>query len=143
MTDKSKKKEDLKKAEDIKVDMDYSSYTENLKSISLWKRLAFMVLFVIAIGITEAIVIVIAVLQFLIKIFTGATNDKLEDFGSSLGIFVAQIYSLSPSNLMKDLIHLIKIGLSQITRIEFHSILLAQFFYKNMPVLKCVKKRFN
>ena len=93
MTDKNKKKEDLKKAEDIKVDMDYSSYTENLKSISLWKRLAFMVLFVIAIGITEAIVIVIAVLQFLIKIFTGATNDKLEGFGSSLGIFVAQIYS--------------------------------------------------
>ena len=78
MTDKSKKKEDLKKVEDIKVDMDYSSYTENLKSISLWKRLAFMVLFVIAIGITEAIVIVIAVLQFLIKIFTGATNDKLD-----------------------------------------------------------------
>ena len=93
MTDKSKKKEDLKKAKDIKVDMDYSSYTENLKSISLWKRLAFMVLFVIAIGITEAIVIVIAVLQFLIKIFTGTTNDKLEDFGFSLGIFVGQIYS--------------------------------------------------
>ncbi len=93
MTDKNKKKEDLKQTEGIKVDMDYSSYTENLKSISLWKRLAFMVLFVIAIGITEAIVIVIAVLQFLIKIFTGATNDKLEDFGSSLGIFVAQIYS--------------------------------------------------
>lgn len=93
MTDKSKKKEDLKKVEDIKVDMDYSSYTENLKSISLWKRLAFMVLFVIAIGITEAIVIVIAVLQFLIKIFTGTTNDKLEDFGFSLGIFVGQIYS--------------------------------------------------
>ena len=93
MTDKSKKKEDLKKVEDIKVDMDYSSYTENLKSISLWKRLAFMVLFVIAIGITEAIVIIIAVLQFLIKIFTGTTNDKLEDFGFSLGIFVGQIYS--------------------------------------------------
>ena len=48
---------------------------------------------VIAIVTVIAIVIVIAVLQFLIKIFTGATNDKLEDFGSSLGIFVAQIYS--------------------------------------------------
>ncbi len=93
MTDKNKKEKNQKKTEDTNVDMDYSSYTDNLKSISLWKRFAFMVLFVIAIGITEAIVIVIAVLQFLIKIFTGTTNDKLEDFGFSLGIFVGQIYS--------------------------------------------------
>ncbi len=93
MTDKNKKEKDQKKTEDINVDMDYSSYTKNLKSISLWKRFALMVLFIIAIGITEAIIIVIAALQFLIKILTGASNDKLEDFGSSLGIFVGQIYS--------------------------------------------------
>ena len=51
--------------------------------------------FVIAIGITEAIVIVIAVLQFLIKIFTGATNDKLEDFGSSLVFCCSNIQFIS------------------------------------------------
>ena len=60
MTDKSKKERRSKKTEeDIKVDMDYSSYTENLKSISLWKRLAFMVLFIIAIGITEALLLLL------------------------------------------------------------------------------------
>jgi hypothetical protein len=58
---------------------------------AFWKRALFMLGFWIAYSVTEVIIAVIVVVQFLIVLFTGRANDDLLRFGNSLSAYVRQI----------------------------------------------------
>lgn len=66
---------------------------ENLGNGQTWLRGLFMLLFVLIYSVTEVIVFVVVVLQFLFVLFTGNQNIRLRDFGEGLSIFVYQIMS--------------------------------------------------
>jgi len=64
---------------------------ENLKSRSTWLRLIFMILFAVLFWIAESVLLVVAVLQFLWKLFSADTNTRLTAFGENLGRYLYQI----------------------------------------------------
>jgi hypothetical protein len=64
---------------------------ENLKSRGTWLRLAYMVLFAVLFWVAESVLIVVAVLQFLWKLFSADTNARLTVFGENLGRYLYQI----------------------------------------------------
>jgi len=64
---------------------------ENLKSRSTWLRLVFMILFAVLFWVTETVLMVVALLQFLWKLFSGDTNARLTVFGDNLGRYLYQI----------------------------------------------------
>ena len=58
---------------------------------SLWMRLVFMILIAIMISIAQTVLGVTTVIQFVIMILSkGEPNERLADFGTSLGIWVAE-----------------------------------------------------
>jgi hypothetical protein len=61
------------------------------KDPAFWKRALFMLGSWIAYSITEVIIGLIVVVQFLIVMFTGRANDDLLRFGNSLSAYVRQI----------------------------------------------------
>ena len=65
----------------------------NLKSGQTWLRGIFMLLFVLIYSVTEVIVFLVVLLQFLFVLFTGQQNTRLRDFGEGLSIFIYQIMS--------------------------------------------------
>lgn len=66
---------------------------DNLMNGQTWLRGIFMLLFVLIYSVTEVIVFVVVVLQFLFVLFTGHLNSRLREFGDGLSIFVYQIMS--------------------------------------------------
>jgi hypothetical protein len=66
---------------------------ENFTNGQTWLRGIFMLLFVLIYSVTEVIVLVVVLLQFLFVLFTGQQNVRLRDFGDGLSIFVYQIMS--------------------------------------------------
>lgn len=71
--------------------MDYSEIAPNIKSIPIWKRLAFMLIFSFALSLTRMLIFFIAFVQFVIVLFSVTPNAKLKKFGHSLGKFAAEI----------------------------------------------------
>ena len=65
----------------------------NLTNGQTWLRGIFMLLFVLIYSVTEVIVFVVVMLQFLFVLFTGQQNTRLKDFGDALSIFVYQVMS--------------------------------------------------
>ena len=63
---------------------------ENVKSESTWLRLAYMILFAVAAKIVEVLVIAILLIQAVLMIITGKTNENLEDFGKSLAAYAEE-----------------------------------------------------
>jgi hypothetical protein len=61
------------------------------KEPAFWKRALFMLGFWIAYSVTEVIIGLIVVVQFLIVLFTGRANDDLLRFGNSLSAYVREI----------------------------------------------------
>ena len=58
---------------------------------SLWMRLVFMILIAIMISIAQTVLGVTTVIQFIIMVLSkGEPNERLADFGTSLGIWVAK-----------------------------------------------------
>lgn len=55
-----------------------------------WKRGAFMLFFIIAIGIAQAIINLTAIVQFLSLLITGSRNEPLAKFGTALGAWLEQ-----------------------------------------------------
>jgi hypothetical protein len=66
---------------------------DNFLSGKTWLRGVFMLLFVLIYSVTEVIVFVVVLLQFLFVLFTGQQNTRLRDFGEGLSVFVYQIMS--------------------------------------------------
>jgi len=66
---------------------------DNFLNGKTWLRGVFMLLFVLIYSVTEVIVLVVVLLQFLFVLFTGHQNTRLKDFGEGLSVFVYQIMS--------------------------------------------------
>ncbi len=64
---------------------------DNLKSRGTWLRLAYMILFAVLFYLAEIVLVVVAVLQFLWKLFSAKTNPRLTSFGEELGRYLYQI----------------------------------------------------
>ena len=64
---------------------------ENLKSRSTWLRLLFMIVLAFIYGISRIVVGAVVVLQFLVVLFTGETNERLRAFGRSLSTYTYQV----------------------------------------------------
>lgn len=82
---------DMKESPAESSAMDYSEYAPNIKSIPVWKRLAFMLIFSLALSLARMLIFFIAFVQFVIVLFSDTSNAKLQDFGHSLGKFAAEI----------------------------------------------------
>jgi len=66
---------------------------DNILNGKTWLRGVFMLLFVLIYSVTEVIVLVVVLLQFLFVLFAGQQNTRLRDFGEGLSVFVYQIMS--------------------------------------------------
>lgn len=63
---------------------------ENIKSPAIWKRLIYMLLFMIVWGIAEFVLFWVVVFQFIYS-FSGRQNENLQRFGRSMAVFMADI----------------------------------------------------
>lgn len=64
---------------------------QNLKSRSTWLRLLFMIVLAFIYGLSRIVIGAVVVLQFLVVLFTGGTNERLRAFGRSLSTYTYQI----------------------------------------------------
>jgi len=63
---------------------------QNLKNQSTWMRGLYMLLFIIFSRIAELVLGVIILFQFLLKLFTGETNERLLKLGQGISTYVYQ-----------------------------------------------------
>ena len=66
---------------------------DNFTNGQTWLRGIFMLPFVLIYSVTEVIVFVVVLLQFLFVLFSGEQNTRLREFGDGLSVFVYQIMS--------------------------------------------------
>ncbi|MFZ9038857.1 MAG: DUF4389 domain-containing protein [Gammaproteobacteria bacterium] len=71
---------------------------DNLKSHSTWKRGLYMVLYIIFSRIAEVVLGVVVLFQFLLKLFTGETNDRLLKLGQGLSTYLYQAFQFLTYN---------------------------------------------
>ncbi|HUS56360.1 MAG TPA: DUF4389 domain-containing protein [Thermohalobaculum sp.] len=69
---------------------DTTEVTERDSRRPIWIRGAFMIFFMIAFSITQGLVALMAVIQFLSLMFTAKPNDFIAGFGRSLGRWLEQ-----------------------------------------------------
>ncbi|MDP7667188.1 MAG: DUF4389 domain-containing protein [Rhodospirillales bacterium] len=67
------------------------STKENVSDTNTWLRGLFMLLFAVVFKIAAILVLALAILQFLFKVFSGNVNQRLRAFGDDLGAYVAEI----------------------------------------------------
>ncbi len=56
-----------------------------------WSRLPYMILFAVLFNISEFVIYVIMIIQFLLKLITGQGNDRLLILGRNIARYVAQL----------------------------------------------------
>jgi len=64
---------------------------ENLKSQSTWKRGLYMLIYAFFYTIAEIVLFTLIFFQFLLKLFTGDTNERLRKLGQGLSTYIYQI----------------------------------------------------
>jgi len=64
---------------------------ENLKSQSTWMRGLYMLIYAFFYTIAEIVLFAIIIFQFLLKLFSGDTNDRLRKLGQGLSTYIYQI----------------------------------------------------
>ncbi len=62
-----------------------------LKNRDLWTRVLFMILFSIAYGLAEFIMVWVVVFQFFATLITGTVNEPLLRFGNNLSMYIFEI----------------------------------------------------
>ena len=68
-----------------------SDIKQNLTEQSIWKRGLFMVFYAICYSVAEIVMFAVVIFQFLVKLITGETNDRLQKLGQSLATYIYQI----------------------------------------------------
>ncbi|MBT4711166.1 MAG: DUF4389 domain-containing protein [Alphaproteobacteria bacterium] len=63
---------------------------ENVKDENTWVRLAFIILFALALQVTGVILTLTVIVQFLTQLLTGRPNEQVSAFGHNLASFYAQ-----------------------------------------------------
>jgi hypothetical protein len=64
---------------------------ENIKKQSTWMRGLYMLLFSVFSRISEIVLFAIILFQFILKVLTGDTNDRLRKLGLSIATYIYQI----------------------------------------------------
>ena len=67
------------------------SIKDNVTRQSTWMRLVYMVLFAVIFNIAEIVIVVVVVVQFLFKLFTGEANETLGALGQTVAIYVYEM----------------------------------------------------
>ena len=67
------------------------STKDNLANRSIWARGLYMLFYVIAYAVAEAIVALVAIFQFVHALFTGSINPPLQAFSANLCAYILQI----------------------------------------------------
>jgi len=63
---------------------------DNIKRQSTWMRGLYMLLFSVFYKIAELILFAVIVFQFILKVLTGDTNDRLRKLGQSISTYIYQ-----------------------------------------------------
>ena len=71
---------------------------ENLVRSEIWIRAFYMVLFAIAYSLAEAIIVLLAIFQFVALLVTGKVNEPLLRFGKNLSVFMFDILEFQTFN---------------------------------------------
>lgn len=66
-------------------------FKHHIKQTETWKRGLFMLLFAFCFGVNQAVMSAVALLQFLFKLLTGDTNQRLHKLGQGLATYAYQI----------------------------------------------------
>ena len=64
---------------------------QNLKSQSTWMRGLYMLIYLVFYTIADIVLFAVIVFQFLMKLFTGDTNDRLLKLGQGLSTYIYQV----------------------------------------------------
>ncbi len=64
---------------------------ENLKSQSTWMRGLYMLIYAFFYTIAELVLFALIIFQFLLKLFSGDTNERLRKLGQGLSTYIYQI----------------------------------------------------
>jgi len=64
---------------------------QNLKQQSTWMRGLYMLLFSVFYTIAEIVFFAVIIFQFLLKLFTVDTNERLRKLGQSLATYIYQV----------------------------------------------------
>ncbi|MCK5812692.1 MAG: DUF4389 domain-containing protein [Cocleimonas sp.] len=63
----------------------------NLKDSNTWKRILYMLLFVLAYSVAEFVLMTIAIVQVLFKLITGDINDNLQILGKQTALYIYDV----------------------------------------------------
>jgi cytoskeletal protein RodZ len=64
---------------------------ENLKKISTWKRIFFMLVYSVIVGLVRILLWTVILLQIASTLLTGAPNSNILDFGKKLSAYLYHI----------------------------------------------------
>lgn len=64
---------------------------DNLKKISTWKRIFFMLVFIVIVGLVRFLLWAIILLQIASALLSGSPNQNILDFGSKLSAYLYHI----------------------------------------------------
>lgn len=79
-------------------DFNNPEQTERASGPSIWIRGLYMLLFFIITRLTEAVVGLVMLVQFILKAATGETNKNLESFGDQLSRYIYEIVQFQTFN---------------------------------------------
>lgn len=71
--------------------MEEKNIKDNLSVGENWIRGLYMVLFLIAYSVSETILAVIVIIQFIFKVTTNSLNEQLKKFSFKMNLYVFQI----------------------------------------------------
>ncbi len=63
----------------------------HLKDMDTWKRLLFMLLFVVIYNVAEILIAVVVLFQVIATLFTGSRNRRVLEFGAQLSTYIYEI----------------------------------------------------
>lgn len=65
--------------------------SSNIKQRSVWMRGVYMLLLAIFYSLAEILLFAIVIFQFLLKLFTSETNERLRTLGQSVATYIYQV----------------------------------------------------
>ena len=68
-----------------------SEVKENLKSQSTWMRGLYMLIFAVFYTIAEIVLFAVIIFQFLLKLFTAETNERLLKLSQGISTYIYQV----------------------------------------------------
>lgn len=71
---------------------------DNLKSQSTWIRGLYMLLYIVFSRVAELVLGLVILFQFLLKLFTGETNERLLKLGQGISTYVYQVFQFLSFN---------------------------------------------